>query len=174
LKIKKQKDDWHQSDAILLSSIDSLIKHTIVNYDYEVPYIAGYSTDGKTIYIDKNLPKFFLDNNKKVYIDKFIILHEVLEKHLLSIPGFTYQYAHQIALRIEKQVVESSKVDWEKYDKFIDRWVKIIDKDYDIPPDLDLTPYIDEHDKKLIDVLKKRIKKPIITSHERTKLRDLV
>ena len=39
-----------------------------VNHKYDVPYVAGYSADGRTIYIDRDLTKTFAYDGKRADI----------------------------------------------------------------------------------------------------------
>ena len=59
-----QKELRHKSEDIdnqvLLDVVKALRRRVrSVNRDYDVPYIAGYSVDGKTIFIDRHLPRTF-------------------------------------------------------------------------------------------------------------------
>ena len=41
----------------------------VLNTRYEIPYLAGYSQNGDTLYIDKRLPRWFtLKNGKTIDI----------------------------------------------------------------------------------------------------------
>ena len=50
----------------------------------DIPYLAGYSQDGKTIYIDRDMPESFEWNGKTVRTDKFLIDHEHMEKSVID------------------------------------------------------------------------------------------
>ncbi|MBE3087180.1 MAG: hypothetical protein IMZ64_13295, partial [Bacteroidetes bacterium] len=70
---------------------------------YEIPYLAGYSKDGKTVYIDKRLdPSLDLSDGRKMNITKYLIVHESTEKHLMDTKGYKYQYAHEKATGTER------------------------------------------------------------------------
>ena len=43
---------------------------------HDVPYLAGYSLDGKTIYIDRHMPRAFRFGGRSIETDRFLILHE--------------------------------------------------------------------------------------------------
>ena len=50
---------------------------------HECPYLAGYSKDGSTTYIDKRLPKTMkLKDGREVPVDKYLKVHEEFEKGL--------------------------------------------------------------------------------------------
>lgn len=133
-----------------------------IDREHDIPYLAGYSKDGKTIYIDRHLPetlpaKFSSDIHYSV--DKFLILHEAIEKTLIDTLGLKYQHAHQIALRAEKAAVKSAGIRWSSYDKFMSKYIKedASEKLTKVPQELDLTPYIDEHDDDLLVKMKDAI-----------------
>ena len=59
-----QKELRHKSedidDLVLLDVVKALRRRVRrVSHDYDIPYIAGYSVDGKTIFIDRHLPELF-------------------------------------------------------------------------------------------------------------------
>ena len=150
--IECKVEDWHINANVMDRTIKEILTRVTLNRSYNVPYLAGYSKDGKTIYIDKDMPKFFKDSKgKKIKTDKYLILHEAIEKSLIDTLGLLYQHAHQIAYRAEQDAVENDKISWKDYNDFMMQWVKEVSDDTtDIPPDLDLTPYEDEHDQKLL------------------------
>jgi hypothetical protein len=51
---------------------------------HDIPYLAGYSLDGKTIYIDRHMPRAFKFRGRAVETDRFLILHEEVEKTLID------------------------------------------------------------------------------------------
>ena len=57
-----QKELRHKSEdidnSVLLDVVKALRRRVrAVSHDYDIPYIAGYSVDGKTIFIDRHLPR---------------------------------------------------------------------------------------------------------------------
>ena len=122
-----------------------------INKSYDVPYVAGYSKDGKTVYIDRHL-KLMEDD---VDITPYLIIHERTEKALIDLFGLHYQPAHHIASEQEKEAVLKSGLDWKKYADHYTKYIKgcAHEKLTNVPPDLDLTPYKDEHDKTLLKAL---------------------
>ena len=119
---------------------------------YDIPYLAGYSRNGKTIYIDRHMPKWFTFRGRRINTDRFLILHEAVEKTLIDHLGLRYLYAHQIATRTEQAAVRASGVTWQAYDRFMRKFVKRIGDEGlgRVPRDLDLKPYQDEHDEALL------------------------
>jgi len=120
--------------------------------NHDIPYLAGYSADGKTIYIDRHMPQFFKFRGRKIDTDRFLILHEEVEKTLIDQLALHYLHAHQIATRAEQAAVRAAGVTWHDYDKFMQKYVKRIGDERltKVPDDLDTKPYRDEHDDDLL------------------------
>jgi hypothetical protein len=126
----------------------------VVNREYDIPYLAGYSKDRKTFYIDRHLPtKFPGDGN----VLPHLLIHEKVEKALEDIFKLRYQDAHKIALHFEHEAVTKSGISWDKYSRFMDKWIKLDghEKLTKVPKDLDLKPYEDERDNRLLFKLRK-------------------
>ena len=126
------------------------IKTIRVNRRFDIPYVAGYSETGNTIFIDRHLSTLM----EKRDIQYLLVTHEVTEKALLDIFHLDYQQAHHIATNIEHEIALKSGVNWERYLKFLDPQMKTIgsDKVKVVPKDLDIEPYQDEKD---FDLLKR-------------------
>ena len=150
--VHKHIEDWHINSKVLDRTIEEIKKRVHIDREHSIPYVAGYSKDGKTIYIDKDMPEFFIDKRgKKILIDNYLILHEAVEKALLDELKLLYQHAHQIAVRTEREAIEADGIDWDEYNTFMEKWIKEISHDTkNVPKDLDLTPYKDEKDFKLL------------------------
>jgi len=148
--------DWevrHRSDevddAVLLDAVKAIGRRVkVVNRQYDIPYIAGYSVDGHTVFIDRHLPRTFRFLMKTVRVEPFILTHEIVEKALLDELRLHYLHAHQIAIRAEQDAVAAAGVSWRAYQRFIHRHEKAIaeEKLQRVPASLDLTPYRDEKD----------------------------
>ena len=119
-----------------------------VSRDYEVPYLAGYSRDGSTLYIDKYSARGFITSNGvKVDTDKYLCIHEYVEDSCLR-NGATYTLGHAIASLAEAKAVEEDNVPLMEYNRFMDGEVRKAGsrKSYeDLPPDLDTRPYFQDH-----------------------------
>jgi hypothetical protein len=80
-----------------------------VNTDYDLPYLGGYSKDGKTIYIDRHLPKqlsYEEDGHQQTFDPHpFITMHERFEKAVMDALGWGYLHAHQGATGYERRGV---------------------------------------------------------------------
>jgi hypothetical protein len=159
---RQDREVRHKSDDIsadvLLDAIRAIGRRIrVTNRKYDIPYIAGYSVDGKTVFIDRHLPRTFRWKGRSVRVEPFLLTHEIIEKTLLDQLQLHYLHAHQIALRAERAAVEAAGVSWDVYNRFMKRYEKPIDAEklVSVPPDLDLTPYRDEKDFALLHQLVK-------------------
>jgi hypothetical protein len=127
-----------------------------INTSYDIPYAAGYSKDGRTIYIDRHMPRSMLYKGKERNITNLLAVHEATESKLIHKLGFDYDHAHHIASEKEKAAVEKAGIPWAAYDNFTERYVKTCEheKIQKAPKNLDLTPYRDDHDEKDLKYLK--------------------
>lgn len=137
------------ADDVLLDVVQAIRRRVrVVSREYDVPYIAGYSKDGRTVFIDRHLPKSFRWITKRVRVDPFLLVHEIVEKALLDELRLHYLHAHQIAVRAERDAVKAAGISWWVYQGFMKRYEKPIEEEklVRVPAQLDLTPYQDEKD----------------------------
>src|SRR5246127_4150936 len=153
-KKKHHAAEWLISQEMMDHAVRAIRARAHLERDYDIPYLAGYSLDGHTIFIDRHMPKSFVYKRRKVLTDRFLIVHEAVEKSLIQLLGMHYLHAHQIALYAEQAAVRAEGITWEAYDAFMQDYIKVIgDEDLTRVPDtLDLTPYKDFHD---VEELKK-------------------
>jgi hypothetical protein len=159
---KLKAPDWYISSLMLDRALDAILRRVKkLDRDHDIPYLAGYSQDGKTIYIDRHLPKTFTFRGRTIEVDRFLILHEEVEKTLIDQLGLHYLHAHQIATRAEEAAVHAQKITWEAYDRFMQKYVKAIGDEHltKVPVDLDLKPYRDYHDYDLLRQMEKHIER---------------
>jgi hypothetical protein len=145
--------EWYVSSLMLDRALDAVVRRLKkLDRRHDIPYLAGYSLDGKTIYIDRHMPKSFKFRGRTIETDRFLILHEEVEKTLIDQLGLHYLHAHQIATRAEEAAVRAAGVEWRVYDRFMQKYVKRIGDERltKVPKDLDLKPYRDEHDNDLL------------------------
>jgi hypothetical protein len=153
--------DTAVSAAWLDRAMTAIRRRKAVDHAHDVPYLAGYATDGKTIYVDRHLPRSYLARGgRRVRIERFLLLHEAIEKALIDEVGLHYQHAHQIATRAEQAAVRAEGLSWAEYDRFTQRYVKSLGSERVTrpPPDLDLRPYVDEHDSDVLKRLRARMR----------------
>src|SRR5436190_6347101 len=163
--MKLDREIRHQSedidDHVLLDAVKAIRRRVrTVNRDYDIPYIAGYSVDAQTVFIDRHLPRIFRWLGKVVRVEPFLVTHEIVEKTLLDELRLHYLHAHQIALRAERDAVKATGISWRAYQGFMKKHGKAIEKEKleRVPGDLDLTPYRDEKDFGLLERLVKKEK----------------
>ena len=152
--------DWYVSSLMLDRALDAiLLRVKKLDRTHDVPYLAGYSQDGQTIYIDRHLPRMMAYKGRKVEVDRYLIMHEEVEKTLIDQLGLHYLHAHQIATRAEEAAVRADGILWRDYDRFMQKYVKAIGDERlnKVPEDLDLKPYRDEHDFDLIERMQKAL-----------------
>jgi hypothetical protein len=146
---KLRMPEWYVSSLMMDRALDAVMRR-VKNFDrkHDIPYLAGYSQDGKTIYIDRHMPKLMKFGGREVDTDRFLILHEEVEKTLIDQLNLHYLHAHQIATRAEEAAVRAAGIGWREYDRFMQKNVKKIGDERlkKVPADLDLKPYRDEHD----------------------------
>ena len=147
-----QRDDTLVSAVMLERAVKDILSRKKLDRTYDIPYLAGYSRNGEIIYIDRHLPQSFTSGGKVISTDKFLVLHETLEKAVIDTLGLVYQHAHQLALREEEAAVRAFGISWTEYSEFMDRYIKDAadERLTRIPRDLDIKPYRDEHDLELL------------------------
>ncbi len=150
---KLKLPEWYVSSLMMDRALDAICRR-VKKFDrkHDIPYLAGYSLDGKTIYIDRHMPRSFKFRGRIIDTDRFLVLHEEVEKSLIDQLGLHYLHAHQIATRAEEAAVRAAGVEWRAYDRFMQKHVKGIGDERlkKVPKDLDLKPYRDEHDDDLL------------------------
>ncbi|WP_258586001.1 hypothetical protein [Mesorhizobium sp. AR02] len=150
--MKLENEVRHKSedvdDDVLADVVTALERRVTVSHEFDIPYIAGYSVDAKTIYIDRHLPRTIGREGVDVRLAPFLVTHEVVEKALLDELRLHYLHAHQIALRAERDAVRGAGLTWRDYQAVMKAHEKQIDEETlkRVPGDLDLTPYRDLDD----------------------------
>ena len=152
-KQKHRVPEWYVSEYMMDRALAAVVRKTRkLDRRHDIPYLAGYSKNAKTIYIDRSLPKSFRFRRRRINTDRFLILHEAVEKALMDQLGLDYLDAHQIATRAEQAAVRASGMTWHAYDAFMKKYVMMSgDKKLSkVPRDLDLKPYREERDSALL------------------------
>ncbi|MBS0583093.1 MAG: hypothetical protein JSS42_08335 [Proteobacteria bacterium] len=145
---KSHWPEWVIGRSMMDKAMKSIIARVNLERGYDIPYLAGYSLDGHTIFIDRHMPKSFVYRKRRVYTDRFLIVHEAVEKSLIQLLGMHYLTSHQIALHAEQAAVRAEGITWDAYNEFMEEYIKAIgdEKLSKVPDNLDLTPYVDFHD----------------------------
>jgi hypothetical protein len=145
--------------GVLDDAVMATLKAIRVVRTYDVPYVGSCNDRGDTIYIDHELPPVIEAGGKRYDVDRYIVIHEVVEMLFEQHLNFRYEDAHQIALHLERSVVESDGLSWSVYNRFCSKWAKKIGSrgEYpNTPPDLYLRPERDESDRSTL----KRMRTP--------------
>jgi hypothetical protein len=147
---RPKADIYTLNSGVLDDACAAMLKAIRVDRVHDVPYVGSCSLDGKTIYIDYELPTHLSYRGKRYDIDRYIVMHEVVEMLFEHQLHFSYEDAHQIALHAERAMVVSDGLSWVAYNRFCSRWVKVIAgrRHYANPPaDIDLQPERDCNDR---------------------------
>ena len=150
---KLKMPEWYISTLMMDRALDAVVRRVKkLDRAHDIPYLAGYSKDGKVIYIDRHMPSSFRYQGREINTDRYLILHEEVEKTLIDQLNLHYLHAHQIASRAEQAAVRAAGINWRDYDRFMQDNVKHIGDERltKVPADLDLKPYRDEHDYDLV------------------------
>lgn len=134
-------------------AVDAEIKRPKkIDRAHDIPYLAGYAKDDKTIYLNRDFDPAWTYKGKKVDLSKYIEVHEKTEKAVLDHTKLDYQHAHIIATQAERDAVEKDGIDWDAYSKRLEQPIKSAATQplKSVPQDLDLTPYKDEHARELM------------------------
>ena len=102
--------EWYVSSLMMDRALDAImrgVKH--LDRKHEIPDLAGYSLDGKTIYIDRHMPKSFKFRGRVIETDRFLVLHE----EDVDRPTWL-AHAHQIATRAEQAAVRAVGIWWQR------------------------------------------------------------
>jgi|ERR1700730_1087703 hypothetical protein len=123
-EVRHKSEDIDDEVLIAIKAIGRRVR--VVNQNYDIPYIAGYSKDGRTIFIDRDLPKSFSFLGRLYRVEPFLLTHETVEKALLDELRLHYLHAHQIAQRAERDAVKAAGAAWWFYQRFIKKYEKPI------------------------------------------------
>ena len=135
-------------------------KQTRVCTDFQCPYLAGYSEDGETTYIDCRIPKTRTTEDGTVVDNyKYVVKHERKEKEKIDDTGCSYQTGHYGpggGLEAEREAVEADGLDWDEHQKYWKGLMKDLKEiTGPIPPDYDATPIRDSKDWALLKKVEK-------------------
>jgi hypothetical protein len=164
---KLQLPEWYVSSLMMDRALDAVIRRAKkIDRKHDVPYLAGYSIDGKTIYIDRHMPRLWKYRRREIDTDRYLILHEEVEKTLIDQLGLHYLHAHQIATRAEQAAIRAAAISWHDYDRYMQKFVKKIGDENltRVPTDLDLKPYRDEHDDDLLKRMAAAVDRGVVPS----------
>lgn len=133
-----------------------------INRQFRVPYLAGSSIDGGTVYVDAQTPERF--PKSAVEPDEYYAAHEMTEWWLMTRLGWPYLRAHHLAHGVERYRMKIDGIGDERIEQYeaeslalvnIDEHLKLPPEAF--PPDLYLGPYDTDEDgldKRLLPVLR--------------------
>jgi hypothetical protein len=142
--------------------VKELAKDWSLDVGHDLPFLAGYSEDGTRRFIDRHFrakdapvgsilikgklidcrPWLVGDPSKKGI---FKCGHEGVEKAGITVFGWSYDHAHEVATAAERRILLAILGPgwWVPYSKAIEPFIKTAESEslQKIPKDLDLTPY---------------------------------
>lgn len=137
----------HSSGYIAPGDIElaesALLSDVKIDRKHDVPFCAGMSEDGSTLYIDKEVPK----EVDGMDLEKTLIVHEMVEHLLMDKCGLKYDEAHYIATAAEEACVRCNGWDVTKYNKAWDKIIRQVSARgnfKNVPQDLDTAPYAED------------------------------
>ena len=94
---KLRMPEWFVSSLMMDRALDAVVRRVKrLDRKHDIPYLAGYSLDGKIVYIDRHMPRTMKVGQREIDTDRFLILHEEVEKSLIDQLDLHYLHAHQI------------------------------------------------------------------------------
>lgn len=133
----------YDSPTELVDAEDMLAGEVKVDQKHDVPFCAGMSEDGKTMYVDSkiNLKRGGVDRTKP------LMVHEVVEYLLIKYFGMKYLEAHNIAIAAEEACGRAEGLPMGKYAQLWDEDIRAVGsrgKYPNIPKDLQTQQYQQE------------------------------
>ena len=141
--------EFAPNSRVLDEAARAVLKCVRVDRTHDVPYVGSCNRRGDTIYIDYELPMHLTYRGKRYDVDRYIVMHEVVEMLFEHALRFSYRDAHQIATQAERALVQSDGLSWAVYSRFCSKWANRIGarRIYANPPrDIDLQPERDSED----------------------------
>lgn len=101
------------ADPMVKKLVEGPIK---VDFSHKMPLTGGSSVKWGQFYLDPRLKERFTVGNKANQdLSKPVLRHEVVEKALRQVFGFSYDRAHAFATLAERLVVEAMGMSWAAY-----------------------------------------------------------
>ena len=83
-----------------------------ISRDFDVPYVAATASTAVPCSSTATCRCSFRYRGRVVHTDRFLIVHEVVEKALLDQLDLHYLHAHQVALRVEQAAARAAGIGW--------------------------------------------------------------
>src|SRR5215467_13721379 len=83
---KLRMPEWYISGLMMDRALDAVVRRAkTIDRKHDIPYLAGYSRNGKVIYIDRHMPETMRYSGRDIDTDRYLILHdEDLVKRMLE------------------------------------------------------------------------------------------
>ena len=66
--------EWQVSSFMMDRALEAVLRQVgKLDRSHDIPYLAGYSRNGKTIYIDRHMPTSFSFKRRCIRTDRFLI-----------------------------------------------------------------------------------------------------
>lgn len=127
------------------SDVEKLAGAASVDRGHDIKWVGGRSEDGKTVYIDKDIPEK-LHAGRAYSPSSTLPWHEIPEWYLMHELDLPYEDAHKLATHeFEKPRVESLGLDWRAYQEGWGGEISHNEKKHfgPEPKDLDRSPYLE-------------------------------
>jgi hypothetical protein len=73
---KLRMREWYVSSLMMDRALDAVVRRVKhLDREHDIPYLAGYSLDGNTIYFDRHMPQSFKFRGRVIGTDRFLLLH---------------------------------------------------------------------------------------------------
>lgn len=124
-----------------------------INREYDIPYIAGISSDGKTLYVDRRVDVgHLLIGDRHEDVEEELWLHEGGERVFIVFFGDDYETAHRLITIEEHRMVTARGIDWDAYVGAFRHLSDALSHESitSVPRDLFLVPYAEGGDPGLL------------------------
>jgi len=140
---ERSKVDLRLSDPRIKQIIN---RRPRIDHSFDIPYVAGVSTDMTTLYIDRDFPIERIEDMEALW------LHEAGEAALMRFFNDGYDTAHRLITIAEKQLVERHGKNWKAYDAPFRAYAKHARHELirRVPRDLFMAPYAQSGDPVLV------------------------
>jgi hypothetical protein len=141
-----------------------LFQYREIDESFDIPYLGGYSEDGRTIYFDRHLPKTIKLKRDSTIVEfnpvEILQLHESFEKTLIDVLHLDYAQAHKAATAYERRglLTRYGPGWWDPYQSMMEKYIKADEHEklQKLPKDLDMLPYLSPPvDRKLLAHMQK-------------------
>ena len=109
----------------------------------DVPYGAGSSKDGKTVYVDRRIPRWAIIDGKKIDVWEAVAQHEIAEKAQLD-QGKSYAESHITGTHADDADIDHQGIKHADYEAFLKPYLAAAKREARpnrVPSDLEDRPY---------------------------------